>query len=98
MCHPRAVTARHISSSTPSPACFWERMPNPAASRWLGPVELVSGRRRRMMNRLGDGPREIVYRQLDPLLVIATADRLSRRIGERFPDSDLRRVAAEVHG
>lgn len=37
-----------------------------------------------------------MYRQLDPERIVETADRLQRRIQERFPDSDLSRVAAEL--
>lgn len=36
------------------------------------------------------------YRSLDPGLIIATAERLEQRIADRFPDSGLRRVAAEL--
>ena len=36
------------------------------------------------------------YRTLDPARIIATAERLETRIGERFPDSGLRRVAREL--
>lgn len=37
------------------------------------------------------------YRLLDAAHIVATADALHRRIGERFPDSGLRRVALELH-
>jgi hypothetical protein len=37
-----------------------------------------------------------MYRQLDPDRIVDTADRLHRRIRERFHDSDLSRVAAEL--
>jgi len=37
-----------------------------------------------------------MYRQLDPDRIVETADRLQRRIQERFHDSDLSRVAAEL--
>jgi len=37
-----------------------------------------------------------MYRQLDSARILDTAERLERRIGERFPDSGLRRVAAEL--
>jgi len=30
-----------------------------------------------------------MYRQLDPELIVETAEQLSRRVGERFPDSGL---------
>jgi hypothetical protein len=33
---------------------------------------------------------------LDPDAIVGTVDRLTRRIGERFPDADLRRVAGEL--
>ena len=36
------------------------------------------------------------YRQLDPRLIIETAAKLEQRVAERFPDSGLRRVAAEL--
>ncbi len=36
------------------------------------------------------------YRSLDPALIITTAHTLQRRIVERFPDSGLSRVAAEL--
>jgi hypothetical protein len=36
------------------------------------------------------------YRRLDPSLIIETAEQLDRRVAERFPDSGLRRVAAEL--
>ena len=36
------------------------------------------------------------YRSLDPGQIVATAHTLQRRIGERFPDSGLSRVAAEL--
>ena len=36
------------------------------------------------------------YRQLDPRLIIETAAKLEQRVAERFPDSALRRVAAEL--
>jgi len=35
------------------------------------------------------------YRSLDPALIIATAERLEHRIADRFPESGLRRGAAE---
>jgi hypothetical protein len=38
-----------------------------------------------------------VYRQVEPNSVVETVARLQRRIAERFPDSGLSRVAAEVH-
>jgi len=37
-----------------------------------------------------------LYSQLDASKIIATVDRLERRIVERFPESSLRRVAAEI--
>lgn len=37
-----------------------------------------------------------MYRQLDSSRILETAERLERRIGERFPDSGLRKVAAEL--
>lgn len=37
-----------------------------------------------------------MVRQLDPNRIVETADRLQRRIEERFPDSDLSRVAAKL--
>lgn len=36
------------------------------------------------------------YRTLDPARIIETAGMLERRIGERFPESGLRKVAAEL--
>jgi hypothetical protein len=36
------------------------------------------------------------YRRIDPRLVIETAEKLDQRVGERFPESGLRRVAAEL--
>ncbi len=36
------------------------------------------------------------YRRLDPRLIIDTAERLERRVAERFPDNGLRRVASEL--
>jgi hypothetical protein len=36
------------------------------------------------------------YRRLDPSQIIATAERLAARIGERFPGSGLARVGAEL--
>jgi hypothetical protein len=36
------------------------------------------------------------FRNLDPAPILATAERLQRRIGERFPDRGLTLVAAEV--
>jgi hypothetical protein len=36
------------------------------------------------------------YRTLDPAKIIATAQALERRVAERFPDSGLRKVAAEL--
>jgi hypothetical protein len=36
------------------------------------------------------------YRRLDPRLIIETAEKLDQRIAERFPESGLRRVAAEL--
>lgn len=36
------------------------------------------------------------YRTLDPARIIETAERLHQRITDRFPDSSLRRVAAEL--
>jgi hypothetical protein len=36
------------------------------------------------------------YRQLDPRLIIETAETLEQRIADRFPDSGLRRVAKEL--
>lgn len=36
------------------------------------------------------------YRELDASEIVATADRLQRRVQERFPESGLSRVAAEV--
>jgi len=38
----------------------------------------------------------MVYRKLDPSHITATAERLRRRIEERFPDSSLLRVAKEL--
>ena len=40
--------------------------------------------------------RQPQYRSLDPALIIATAERLEQRIADRFPDSGLRRVGAEL--
>lgn len=37
-----------------------------------------------------------MYRELNPQLICRTAQALDRRIGERFPDSGLRRVSAEL--
>jgi hypothetical protein len=37
-----------------------------------------------------------MYRELDPRHIVATADALGRRIGERFPDSGLLRVSQEL--
>src|SRR5439155_17917052 len=37
-----------------------------------------------------------MYRQLDCARILDTAERLERRIAERFPASGLRRVAAEL--
>ena len=37
-----------------------------------------------------------MYRALDPARIIATCEQLGNRIGERFPDSGLRRVSAEL--
>ncbi len=39
-----------------------------------------------------------MYRQLDPAQVIDTAARLRRRVEERFPESGLGKVAAELEG
>jgi hypothetical protein len=36
------------------------------------------------------------FRTLDPALILATAERLEKRVVERFPDRGLARVAAEV--
>ena len=36
------------------------------------------------------------YRLLDPLLIIDTAEKLEQRIGDRFPDHGIRKVAAEL--
>jgi hypothetical protein len=36
------------------------------------------------------------YRRIDPRLVIETAEKLDQRVGERFPESGLGRVAAEL--
>ena len=36
------------------------------------------------------------YRSLDPALIIDTAEKLYQRIGDRFPDSSLRGVCAEL--
>lgn len=36
------------------------------------------------------------YRHLEPRLIIETAEKLERRVGERFPDSGLRRVSQEL--
>lgn len=38
----------------------------------------------------------VSYRELDPARIIATAQTLSNRIAERFPDSDLKRVSQEL--
>jgi hypothetical protein len=38
----------------------------------------------------------MAYRQLQPIRIIETAERLERRIAERFPGSGLQRVAAEL--
>ena len=38
----------------------------------------------------------MTFRTLDPALILATAEKLERRIVERFPDRGLARVAAEV--
>jgi len=37
-----------------------------------------------------------MYRSLDPVKIIATLERLERRIGERFPGAGLERVCAEL--
>ena len=37
------------------------------------------------------------YRKLDPAKVVATAELLSRRVRERFPDLGIAKLAAEVH-
>lgn len=37
-----------------------------------------------------------MYSQLDAVKIIATVDRLERRVIERFPDAGLRKVAAEI--
>lgn len=42
------------------------------------------------------GGRHSDYRTLDPRLIIDTAERLERRVGERFPEAGLRNVAAEL--
>lgn len=41
--------------------------------------------------------RMTTYRQLSAAHIVETVEALSRRIGERFPDSGLSRVAAELH-
>lgn len=41
---------------------------------------------------------QISYRSLDPRLIIGTAHRLEARIADRFPESGLRKVAAELVG
>src|ERR671912_510146 len=43
-----------------------------------------------------DGSSNRRYRRLDPRLIIATAGKLEQRVAERFPDSGLKRVAAEL--
>jgi hypothetical protein len=43
-----------------------------------------------------DGPSHRRYRRIDPRLIIETAEKLEQRVGERFPDAGLRRVAAEL--
>jgi hypothetical protein len=40
--------------------------------------------------------RAMPFRSLDPALILATAERLERRVVERFPDRGLAKVAAEV--
>ncbi len=39
-----------------------------------------------------------MYRRLDAARIVATAEQLTRRIGERFPESGLNRVARELVG
>jgi hypothetical protein len=39
---------------------------------------------------------ELTQGALDPDAIVGTVDRLERRIGERFPDADLRRVAGDL--
>lgn len=46
------------------------------------------------MSGRGTGGRS--YRTLDPARIIETAEKLEERIAERFPESGLRRVAAEL--
>lgn len=41
---------------------------------------------------------DLLYSQLDAPKIVATLERLERRIVERFPESSLRRVAAEITG
>ena len=43
-----------------------------------------------------EGSKHRRYRRLDPRLIIATAEKPEQRVAERFPDSGLRRVAAEL--
>jgi len=38
------------------------------------------------------------YLELKPAMIVATAEKLSRRIAERFPEAGLARLAAEIHG
>jgi hypothetical protein len=38
----------------------------------------------------------MAFRSLDPTLILATAQRLERRVAERFPDRGLAKVAADV--
>jgi uncharacterized membrane protein YciS (DUF1049 family) len=41
------------------------------------------------------GAAKACYRELDPARIIETAERLARRVSERFPEAGLARVAAE---
>ncbi|MDO9307160.1 MAG: hypothetical protein Q7T75_04725, partial [Mesorhizobium sp.] len=56
--------------------------------RLPGPVEVV--------RETAEAKRTGRYRRLDPRLIITTAQKLEQRIAERFPDSGLRGVAAEL--
>lgn len=47
-------------------------------------------------DRPGTSPPRRSYRLLIPDKIVATAEQLERRIGERFPDSGLRAVAADL--
>lgn len=48
------------------------------------------------MSSTGAGESPTHYRRLDPEQIIATAAKLEQRVGERFPESGLRKVASEL--